>query len=103
MTAPGRVDATTFTRSSVGALAYLVIVGSLLAFLAYDWLLSEVPSTRVASYAYIMPVVAVFLGWGLADEKLTPRVVTSTLITIVGVALVVTPRRGEQGHASESS
>lgn len=99
---PARVDAATFSVSSVGALAYLVIVGSLLAFLAYNWLLSEIPSTRVASYAYVMPVIAVFLGWGLAGEELTPRIILSTVITIVGVALVVTPGRQPEARPDES-
>lgn len=70
------------TASSVGAFAYLVAAGSLLAFTAYVWLLANAPISKVATYAYVNPVVAIFLGWLILSERIT-------LITLVGAAVIV--------------
>jgi drug/metabolite transporter (DMT)-like permease len=65
------------------ALLYLIVFGSLLAFTAFVWLLARMPATRVASHAYVNPVVAVALGYFVAGEVITSR-------TLVGAALVLT-------------
>lgn len=71
------------------AFAYLVLFGSIVAFSAYVWLLRVVAPARAATYAYVNPVVAVFLGWALASEPLTPLTLAAAAIIIAAVALIV--------------
>ncbi len=78
---------------SVLALGYLIVFGSLLGFSAYTWLLAHAPPARVATYAYVNPVVAVFLGWALAGERLTLRTLLAAAVIIAAVVLVITARR----------
>jgi drug/metabolite transporter (DMT)-like permease len=75
--------------SDVSALAfvYLVVAGSLVAFSAYVWLLGVLPAGRVATYAFVNPVVALALGAALASEPLTPRTLAASGIILGGVAL----------------
>ena len=87
------------------ALAYLIVFGSVVAFTAYVWLLDNAPISLVATYAYVNPVVAVFLGWLVLDEAVTTAVLLGGGIVVASVALVITaerPRRG-QGAAAASS
>ena len=77
------------------ALAYLIVVGSLLTFSAYIWLLRVSSPARVATYAYVNPVVAVLLGWFVADEQLTPQTIVAALLIVGGVALIITA--GQRG------
>jgi drug/metabolite transporter (DMT)-like permease len=69
--------------------AYLVTFGSILAFSAYAWLLRNVPVSRAATYAYVNPVIAVFLGWSFVDEPLTATTLIGTLVIVASVALVI--------------
>jgi drug/metabolite transporter (DMT)-like permease len=78
-------------RSLVG-LVYLVAAGSLLGFTAYFWLLRTVPTARVATYAFVNPAVAVFLGWALGSEIVTGRELLASATIIAGVALIITHR-----------
>src|SRR5262249_9128176 len=71
------------------ALLYLIIGGSLIAFTAYVWLLARMPATRVASHAYVNPVVAVALGYFVAGEHLTPRIVLASLLIVFSVFLIL--------------
>jgi drug/metabolite transporter (DMT)-like permease len=91
------------SASSVAAWAYLVVFGSMLAFTCFTWLVSVVEPTRVATYAYVNPVVALVLGAWLAGEPVGSRILLATPIILVGLALVLRskPRAGESG--SESS
>jgi drug/metabolite transporter (DMT)-like permease len=73
---------------SWAAIAYLVIFGSVLTFIAYLYALQNLPTEQVSIYAYINPVVAVLLGWLIFGEHLTVFIVTGTLITLYGVYLV---------------
>ncbi len=93
----GRLDlAAVSTRSSL-ALVYLVAFGSIIGFSAYMWLLRVSTPARVSTYAYVNPVVAVLLGWGLADEALTARIGVAAAVIIAGVALItLAPRRPER-------
>jgi len=75
------------------AWSYLVVIGSMLAFSAYVWLLSNAPIGIVATYAYVNPVVAVFLGWLILDEPITSAVVTGGLVIVAAVAIVITVER----------
>ena len=67
---------------SIGALAYLVIMGSLVAYMAYIWLLSIRPASLVGTYAYVNPVVAVFLGWLIADEHVNIQKLIGLVVII---------------------
>ena len=66
------------SSKSILGLAYLIVFGSVIAFTAYTWLLQRCPPALVATHTYANPVVAVFLGWLLASEPLTLRVVLAS-------------------------
>ncbi len=76
------------TGASFGALLYLIIMGSLVAYMSYIWLLSVFPPSIVGTYAYVNPVVAVFLGWLIVDEAITRQQVIALLVILCGVILV---------------
>lgn len=78
-------------RSTAG-LVYLVVFGSLLSFTAYIWLLRVVSASRVATYAYVNPAVAVFLGWAFGAEPISARELLATGIIIAAVALILSQR-----------
>jgi drug/metabolite transporter (DMT)-like permease len=84
------------SSKSILGLAYLIIFGSVVAFTAYTWLLQRCPPALVATHTYANPVVAVFLGWLLAAEPLTPRVVLAS-VAILGAVLLI--RKGERTAA----
>jgi drug/metabolite transporter (DMT)-like permease len=73
---------------SLTALVYLIVFGSLVAFTSYIWLLKQIAPSRVATYAYINPVVALLLGLALADEQLTFRSVAAAIIILISVAAI---------------
>ncbi len=73
---------------SLSALGYLVVFGSLIGFTAYVWLLKVSTPARVSTYAFVNPVVAVFLGWIFAGEELSLRVLLAAAIIIVAVMLI---------------
>jgi len=75
------------------ALLYLIVIGSLVAFTAYIWLLAHMPASRVASYAYVNPIVAVALGYFAAGELITPRTLVGTLLVVVSVFLTLRGNR----------
>jgi drug/metabolite transporter (DMT)-like permease len=75
------------------ALLYLIVFGSLVAFTAFIWLLARMPATRVASHAYVNPIVAVALGYFVAGEVVTLRTVAGTVLVITSVFLIL--RRGK--------
>jgi drug/metabolite transporter (DMT)-like permease len=74
---------------SVVATAYLFVFGSIVGFSAYLWLLRVSTPSRVSTYAYVNPIVAVFLGWALAGETLSPRVLLAAVIIVGAVALII--------------
>ena len=75
------------------AFVYLTLIGSVVAFSAFVWLLGHAPSSLVTTYAYVNPVVAVFLGWAILSEPVTLPVVVGGSLAVFGVSLVV---RGER-------
>ena len=75
---------------SISAFAYLTLFGSLVSFTAYSWLLNNVTPARAATYAYVNPVVAVFLGWLIASEPLTPKMMLAAAIVVGSVVLITT-------------
>lgn len=88
-----RLDGSAVSLRSVVALGYLVVFGSLLGFSAYTWLLVHAPPTRVGTYAYVNPVVAMFLGWAFAGERITLRTFVAAAVIIAAVVLVITARQ----------
>jgi len=77
---------------SILGLAFLIFFGSIVAFTAYTWLLQRCPPTLVATHTYANPVVAVLLGWLLAGEALTMRVLLASVAILGAIVLI---RRGE--------
>lgn len=71
------------------ALLYLIVVGSLVAFTAFVWLLAHMPATRVSSHAYVNPIVAVALGYFAAGEPLTWRIIAGSVLVLVSVFLIL--------------
>jgi drug/metabolite transporter (DMT)-like permease len=76
----------------LGAILYLVVGGSWIGFTAYIWLLANVPAAKAATYAYVNPVIALFLGWAFLGEPITPAILLGSVIVLVAVALVTTAR-----------
>ncbi len=74
------------------AFTYLVIFGSIVAFSAYAWLLQVTRPSRVATYAFVNPIVAVFLGWALGGEEVTGRTLLAGAVVISGVILILRSR-----------
>lgn len=77
------------------AMLYLIVFGSLVGFTCYSWLIRNAPPAQTATYAYVNPIVAVFLGWALADEVLTGRMLVGAVVTVLGVA-IITAFRGRR-------
>lgn len=80
------------TPAAIEALAYLTLIGAVVGFFSYTYLLQHVPPTKVATYAYVNPVVALLLGWALAGESITPRSLIASLIVLAAVASIVLSR-----------
>lgn len=74
---------------------YLVTFGSLIGFTAYIYLLKEVSSAKASTYAYVNPVVALLLGWAIADEAITPRTLIAAAIILGGVALITVAQQSK--------
>src|SRR3712207_2338 len=83
------VDPARFSTDSILAFAYLVVFGSWLAFTAYAWLLQHAPLSKVATYAYVNPVVAIVLGSLILDEVITGLTLAGAAIIVASVALIV--------------
>ena len=88
--AAGEAPRFVLTPRTFGALAYLTIVGSLIAYSAYVYALNHMRTTHTSLYAYVNPVVAVFLGWLILNEPLTWLSIVAMVVILAGVALVQT-------------
>jgi drug/metabolite transporter (DMT)-like permease len=90
----------TWTAKGVAAVAYLVVGGSLIGYTAYIYILGHAPTAKVSTYAYVNPVVAVFLGWLVLHEKVDGYILAGSAIVIASVILVtsatVTSKKVEQ-------
>ena len=91
----GRTNVDSFSIRSLVALAYLTLVGSIVGFTAYTWLLANVPVSTVGTYAYVNPIVAVALGAILLSEPITPRTLIATVIILGAVVAMVSGRPRE--------
>jgi drug/metabolite transporter (DMT)-like permease len=85
----GDIHPEEFSTASLLALGYLIVFGSLIAFTSYLWLLRTARTSLVATYAYVTPVVAVFLGWLILDEPVGLRTIVAAVVIVVAVALIV--------------
>ncbi|WP_067185756.1 EamA family transporter [Microtetraspora niveoalba] len=95
-----RLDLAAVSGRSWLALAYLILVGSLVGFTSYVWLLGNAPISLVSTYAYVNPVVAVLLGVAVVGESVTAAMLGAGGLIVIGVALVVsTERRGRAAQA----
>jgi drug/metabolite transporter (DMT)-like permease len=88
-----QVDPAAFSTRSLLALAYLIVMGSWVAFSAYVWLLQNAPISKVATYAYVNPVVAIVLGWLILSEVVAPVTIAGAAIIVAAVALAVRSER----------
>src|ERR1035438_5758875 len=80
------------SRGAWFALAYLIVVGSIVGFTAYVWLIHHESPTKVGTYAYVNPVVAVIVGYFLGGETVGPRTLIGTLLVLVSVVVITTTR-----------
>jgi drug/metabolite transporter (DMT)-like permease len=87
----------TVSRAAWLALLYLIIAGSIIAFTAYVWLIHHESPTKVGTYAYVNPVVAVFLGYFLVGEALGVRTILGTLFVLISVMVITTTRTTKLG------
>jgi len=100
----GDVHVGRFSSDSVLALVYLVVVGSLVAYSAYTWLLQNAPISQVATYAYVNPMVAVLLGWMILDEHIPPMMLVASAVIVLAVATIVrNEARGRQPDADRAT
>jgi len=83
---------TQVSARSLGAMLYLIVFGSMVAYTAYMWLMQVTTPARVSTNAYINPVVAVVLGWWVAGEPITQRIVIAAGIIIVAVIVIISHR-----------
>jgi drug/metabolite transporter (DMT)-like permease len=99
----GELDDARFTADALSAIGYMVVVGSLIGFSAYVWLLKVAPASTVSTYAYVNPVIAVILGWAFNDEVITGRTLLAGAAIVVGVALMVSRRVEKEPEVALSS
>lgn len=83
-----------WNAAGIGAIAYLIVFGSWVGYSAYIWLLRHVPTAKVATYAYVNPVIAVFLGWLVLGESIDRYIALGTAVVVPAVALVTRSSAG---------
>ena len=90
------------SRQSIVAMLYLTVFGSIIALTAYVWLLKTVHPSRAATYTYVNPVIAIFLGWLVLSEPLTPLMILAVVIIIMAVVLITARRQKQTVSESEA-
>jgi drug/metabolite transporter (DMT)-like permease len=91
----------TWTFRGVAAILYLVVFGSWIGYTAYIWLLQHVPTSKVSTYAYVNPVVAVFLGWLVLHERIDRYIAMGSAIIVASVVLVTSAKISTRTAAEE--
>jgi drug/metabolite transporter (DMT)-like permease len=81
-----------WTTRGLSAVLYLVVCGSWIGYTAYIWLLEHVPTSKVSTYAYVNPVVAVFLGWLILHERVDRFILAGSAIVVISVILVTSAK-----------
>jgi drug/metabolite transporter (DMT)-like permease len=94
-------DVSAVSARSLYGLLYLILAGSLIGFVSYGWLLQNAPISLVSTYAYVNPIIAVFLGSWLASEALEPRIGLAAGIIIGSVIFINSTRTMGQGRKKE--
>ncbi|MDQ3964768.1 MAG: EamA family transporter [Actinomycetota bacterium] len=89
-------DPSAWSLASLAGMAYLVTIGSLVGFTAYAWLLQNAPISKVSTYAYVNPVVAIILGWLILSESITTNTLLGAAVIVGSVAFIV--RKEAQPH-----
>ncbi len=104
----GRLHLSSISRASWVGWLYLIVFGSWIGFTAYTWLLRSAPTPLVSTYAYVNPIVAVLLGYILAEELLTFRIALAASMVVGSVALIsisqqkfLSPKKRTDGHGKE--
>jgi drug/metabolite transporter (DMT)-like permease len=92
-----KLEISQVSTASLLALAYMIVFGGIVVFTAYSWLLHNVSTTAVSTYAYVNPVVAVLLGWAVAGESITGTILLGAAIIIGSVALITLQKKGGKG------
>ncbi|HVS52944.1 MAG TPA: EamA family transporter [Opitutaceae bacterium] len=87
-----RFDLAAVAPAAWGAFAYLIAIGSLVGFSTFVWLMKHSTPARVSTYAYVNPVVAVFLGWLILREPIAPRTIVASIIIVTAVAIITTQK-----------
>jgi len=91
---------------AAGAIAYLIVAGSLIAFTSYEWLLSRMPATKISSFAYVNPVVALAIGHWVAGEHIGLRTFLGAVLILASVVAILRnktaeyPNSGRRGKVS---
>jgi len=92
----GDLSRVRWTPRGLGAVGYLVVCGSWIGYTAYIWLLKHVPTSKVSTYAYVNPVVAVFLGWLILHERVDRFILAGSAIVVLSVVLVTSAKVKEK-------
>jgi drug/metabolite transporter (DMT)-like permease len=95
----GDFSGVAWTTRGLGAVFYLVVCGSWIGYTAYIWLLEHVPTSKVSTYAYVNPVVAVFLGWLILHERVDRFIGMGSVIVVLAVILVTSAKVKEKAVA----
>jgi drug/metabolite transporter (DMT)-like permease len=90
-----------WTPRGIGAVCYLIVCGSWIGYTAYIWLLEHVPTSKVSTYAYVNPVVAVFLGWLVLDERVNGFIAAGSAVVVLSVILVTSAKVKEMAATEE--
>jgi drug/metabolite transporter (DMT)-like permease len=99
----GQYKRAVFTHRGMMAVLYLVVFGSWVGYSAYVWLLKHVPTAKVATYAYVNPIVAVFLGWLILHEGIDVYIAIGSAVIVIAVALVTTAQVHSQPQEEEAA
>jgi drug/metabolite transporter (DMT)-like permease len=96
-------DVGAFSAKSIAALAYLVVVGSIIAFSCYAWLLANAPISKVSTYAYVNPVIAVILGAVFLSERVAAATVAGMALVVASVFVIVRHEASELHEETDSA
>jgi drug/metabolite transporter (DMT)-like permease len=100
---PAQLTPESFTPAAVYAFFHLLVFGSLVGFVAYNWLLGHVSTSQASTYAYVNPAVAILVGWLLGDQEIAPSILAGMTVILLGVALVRTQKQGQVVVVEEPS
>ncbi len=84
------VAPTSVSLRSLASFLYLIAFGSIITFTAYIWLIKKTSPAQASTHAFVNPVIAILVGWLAGGEPLSPRIITTTLLMVIGVAAIVT-------------